>query len=77
MRTDAGRIPAAFGCVIIGFERAVNTLRRAEWSIMWGIIGTDLAFGLSRPRRRPGEATGACAVSCGLVRVTPAPQKWS
>ena len=33
-RADAGRIPAALGSVIRSFERAVNTLRRAEWSII-------------------------------------------
>ena len=55
----------------------MNTLWRAEWSIIGGIIGTNLAFGLSRPRRRQGEAPGACAVSYGLVRVTPAPRMWS
>ena len=34
-------------------------------------------FILSRPPTRPGEVPGACPVSCGLVRVIPAPQKLS
>ena len=76
-RTDAGQIPAALGLVIRSFERGVNTLWCAKWSKIWDIIGTNLTFNQSRPRRRPGEAPGACAVSVGWVRVTPAPQMWS
>ena len=76
-RTDVGRIAATLDRVIRGFGRDVNTLWRAEWSIFKHIMRSNGTFILSRPPTRPGEAPGACAVSCGLVLVIPAPQKSS
>ena len=38
---------------------------------------SNRTFILSRPPTHPGEVPGACPVSCGLVRVIPAPQKLS